>query len=46
AKLIDLITVELPLYPLSIIAVPFMKYDMDRMFAYRHEKIKEILTIV
>ncbi|CAA6808904.1 MAG: Unknown protein [uncultured Sulfurovum sp.] len=45
AKLIDLIIVELPLYPLSIIAVPFMKYDMDRMFTYRHEKIKEILTI-
>jgi len=43
SKLIDLITLELPLYPLSMVAVPFIKYDMDRMFAYRHEKTREIL---
>ena len=43
ATLIDEITLELPLYPFSIIAVPFMKYDMDRMFRYRHKKTKELL---
>jgi ligand-binding SRPBCC domain-containing protein len=42
-KLEDIITFELPLYPLSWVALPFVKRDMKKMFAYRHEKSKEIL---
>ena len=45
SRLTDTITLELPLYPLSAIVIPFIKRDMDRMFAYRHEKTKEILFL-
>lgn len=43
SKLSDTITFELPLYPLSIIALPFIKKDMQKMFTYRHAQTKEIL---
>lgn len=43
SQLSDTITFELPLYPLSLIALPFIKKDMEKMFAYRHERTKEIL---
>ncbi|CAA6805197.1 MAG: Unknown protein [uncultured Sulfurovum sp.] len=42
-KLEDIINFELPLYPFSLMAVPFVKRDMRKMFAYRHAKTKEIL---
>ena len=43
STLSDTITFELPLYPLSIIALPFIKKDMQKMFTYRHAQTKEIL---
>lgn len=43
ARLTDTITLELPLYPFSGIAVPFIKRDMDRMFGYRHKETNKIL---
>ncbi|CAA6821071.1 MAG: Unknown protein [uncultured Sulfurovum sp.] len=42
-ELKDTITLELPLYPLSLVAVPFVKRDMEKMFAYRHEETKKLL---
>ena len=41
--LCDRVRFSLPLYPLSLIALPFVKYDMKKMFAYRHKRTKEIL---
>lgn len=41
----DTINFELPLYPLSLIALPLIKKDMKRMFAYRHEQTKKLLEI-
>jgi ligand-binding SRPBCC domain-containing protein len=43
SRLTDTITMELPLYPLSRIALPFIRRDMDRMFEYRHRRMKELL---
>ncbi len=43
SQLSDTITLELPLYPLSLIALPLVRRDMEKMFAYRHQKTKEIL---
>jgi ligand-binding SRPBCC domain-containing protein len=43
SRLTDTITLELPLYPLSRVALPFIRRDMDRMFGYRHERMKELL---
>lgn len=42
-RLTDTITFVLPLYPWSLVALPLIKRDMDRMFAYRHKKTKEII---
>ena len=38
----DSIDFELPLYPLSLIALPFIKRDMRKMFAYRHKETKKL----
>ena len=40
----DKVTFSLPFEPLSAIAVWFVKKDMQKMFAYRHEKTKEAIT--
>jgi ligand-binding SRPBCC domain-containing protein len=37
AVLIDHITYELPLAPLSHVALPFVRRKLERMFAYRHD---------
>lgn len=39
----DVITLSLPLYPLSLIALPLIKRDMNRMFDYRHQQTKRLL---
>lgn len=39
----DKVTFSLPLEPLSIIAVWFVKRDMQKMFTYRHKKMKETI---
>lgn len=39
----DEIMFTLPLYPLSLIAVPFIKKDMKKMFDYRHQQTKRLL---
>ena len=39
----DEIIFSLPLYPLSIIAVPFIKKDMNKIFEYRHQQTKLLL---
>jgi ligand-binding SRPBCC domain-containing protein len=39
----DEITFSLPLYPLSLIAVPFIKKDLQKMFEYRHRQTKLLL---
>ena len=33
----------LPLYPLSLIAVPFIKKDLKKMFSFRHQQTKLLL---
>ncbi len=40
----DEVTFSLPLEPLSILAVWFVKKDMQKMFVYRHEKTKEAIV--
>lgn len=40
----DKVTFSLPLEPLSILAVWFVKKDMQKMFTYRHQKTKETIT--
>lgn len=39
----DELIFSLPLYPLSLIAVPFIKKDMKKMFEYRHQQTKILL---
>lgn len=39
----DELIFSLPLYPLSLIAVPFIKKDMQKMFEYRHQQTKILL---
>ncbi len=39
----DELTFSLPLQPLSLVALPFIKNDMRRMFDYRHQQTKIIL---
>lgn len=39
----DEVIFSLPLYPLSLIAVPFIKKDMKKMFEYRHQQTKLLL---
>ena len=41
--LCDELTFSLPFYPLSAIALPFVKKDMKKMFDYRHTQTKTIL---
>lgn len=40
----DEVTFSLPFEPLSIVAVWFVKKDMQKMFAYRHQKTKEAIV--
>ena len=40
----DVVTFSLAFEPFSAIAVWFVKKDMEKMFAYRHEKTKEAIT--
>lgn len=40
----DVVTFSLPLEPLSIVAVWFIKKDMKKMFDYRHQKTKEAIA--
>ena len=40
----DVVTFSLPFWPLSSIAVWFVKRDMQKMFAYRHQKTKEAIA--
>lgn len=39
----DELIFSLPLYPLCLIAVPFIKKDMQKMFEYRHQQTKILL---
>ena len=39
----DQIEFTLPLYPLSLVTVPFIKKDMKKMFEYRHQQTKKLL---
>lgn len=41
--LCDELEFSLPFYPFSLIALPFIKEDIRKMFAYRHLKTKTIL---
>ncbi|MEA2047268.1 MAG: hypothetical protein U9O64_02330 [Campylobacterota bacterium] len=40
----DKITFSLPLWPLSMIAVPLVKRDMKKMFKFRHAQTKAYLS--
>jgi ligand-binding SRPBCC domain-containing protein len=40
ATLVDAITFALPLWPLSLPALPFVRRRLARMFAYRHDVTK------
>ncbi len=40
----DKITFSLPFWPLSLLAAPFVKHDMNQMFAYRHAQTKAYLS--
>lgn len=40
----DVITFSLPLWPVSRVVLWFVKRDMHKMFAYRHQKTKEAIT--
>jgi ligand-binding SRPBCC domain-containing protein len=40
----DVVTFTLPLAPLSNVAVWFVKNDLKKMFAYRHQKTKEAMA--
>ncbi len=44
AILRDEVTFSLPFWPLSSVAVWFVKRDMQKMFAYRHQKTKEAIA--
>jgi len=39
----DEVLFSLPLYPLSLIALSFIKKDMKKMFDYRHRQTKKLL---
>ncbi|TQV63969.1 MAG: hypothetical protein FNT15_02135 [Sulfurovum sp.] len=39
----ETITLSLPLFPLSLIALPLIKRDLQRMFEHRHRMTKAIL---
>jgi ligand-binding SRPBCC domain-containing protein len=41
----DVVTFSLPFEPLSSIAVWFVKRDMKKMFAYRHQQTKEAIAL-
>ena len=40
----DVVTFSLPFWPLSALAVWFVKREMQKMFEYRHEKTKEAMA--
>jgi len=40
----DVVTFSLPFWPLSALAVWFIKRDMKKMFAFRHQKTKEAMV--
>ncbi|WP_373031540.1 SRPBCC family protein [Sulfurovum sp.] len=40
----DVVTFSLPFWPLSNLAVWFVRSDMQKMFAYRHQKTKEAIA--
>lgn len=40
----DKITFSLPFWPLSLLVAPFVKHDMNKMFAYRHAQTKAYLS--
>jgi len=39
----DELEFTLPLYPLGLIALPFVKQDIRKMFEYRHKRTKTLL---
>lgn len=41
----DKVTFSLPLEPLSNVALWFVKRDLQKMFAYRHQKTKEAVAV-
>ncbi len=41
----DVVTFSLPFWPLSNIAVWFVKKDMEKMFAFRHDRTKEAIVL-
>ncbi len=41
----DEVTFSLPFEPLSTVALWFVKKDMQKMFAYRHARTKEIIDL-
>lgn len=41
--LCDELELSLPFYPFSMIALPFIKKDIQKMFAYRHLQTKKLL---
>ena len=41
--LCDELEFSLPFYPFSLIALPFIKWDIRKMFEYRHLKTKNLL---
>jgi len=41
----DKVTFSLPFEPFSYVAVWFVKKDMQKMFAYRHQKTKEAIAL-
>jgi len=43
SRLCDTLEFSLPFYPLSLIALPFIKQDIRKMFKYRHLQTKTLL---
>jgi ligand-binding SRPBCC domain-containing protein len=43
SRLCDELAFSLPFYPFSLIALPFVKHDIHKMFAYRHRQTKILL---
>lgn len=43
SRLCDELAFSLPFYPLSLIALPFVKRDIRKMFDYRHTQTKLLL---
>lgn len=39
----DKVTFSLPFYPLTLPILPLIRWDMQRMFTYRHQRTKELL---